>query len=85
MKRIGSDDGKIAGAPVAETYGIIEAKQVETTITKPPPDTLAVAPYLSDMIAQLEAIATEAHLDLLAYFLGMAREEAARLLQRHES
>jgi len=37
---------------------------------------LDVAGYVSDMTAQLEAMALAAGLDLLAYFLGMARSEA---------
>ena len=37
---------------------------------------LDVARYISDMTAQLEAMAIAARLDLLAYFLGMARAES---------
>src|SRR5579863_2163137 len=37
---------------------------------------LDVARYITDMTAQLEAMAIAAHLDLLAYFLGMARAES---------
>ena len=37
----------------------------------------AVANYIADMTAQLQSMATAAGLDLLAYFLGMARAEAA--------
>ena len=39
-------------------------------------DTGAVARYLADMTAQLESMAGAARLDLLAYFLAMARLEA---------
>ncbi len=39
-------------------------------------EALDVAAYVSDMTAQLEAMALSARLDLLAYFLGMARSEA---------
>jgi hypothetical protein len=35
----------------------------------------AVAGYIADMTAQLETMATAARLDLLAYFLAMARAE----------
>jgi hypothetical protein len=35
----------------------------------------AVAGYIADMTAQLESMATAAHLDLLAYFLAMAHAE----------
>jgi hypothetical protein len=36
----------------------------------------AVAGYIADMTAQLESMATAAGLDLLAYFLAMARAES---------
>jgi hypothetical protein len=36
----------------------------------------AVALYIADMTAQLESMATAAGLDLLAYFLAMARAES---------
>ena len=39
-------------------------------------ESLDVASYISDMTAQLEAMSLAAGLDLLAYFLGMARSEA---------
>jgi hypothetical protein len=39
-------------------------------------EALDVAEYVSDMTAQLEAMALVAGLDLVAYFLGMARSEA---------
>src|SRR5271156_2036430 len=39
-------------------------------------EVLDVARYITDMTAQLEAMAVAAHLDLLAYFLGMAKAES---------
>ena len=39
-------------------------------------EALDVARYIADMTAQLEAMANAAHLDLLAYFLGMAKAES---------
>ena len=39
-------------------------------------EALDVAHYITDMTAQLEAMAVAAHLDLLAYFLGMAKAES---------
>jgi hypothetical protein len=39
-------------------------------------DAPAVAGYIADMTAQLESMATVAGLDLLAYFLAMARAES---------
>ena len=44
-------------------------------------DALDVASYVSDMTAQLEAMALAGGLDLLAYFLGMARSEADLFLR----
>lgn len=38
-------------------------------------EAVAVARYISDMTAQLETMALAARLDLLAYFLAMARAE----------
>jgi hypothetical protein len=40
------------------------------------PEALDVARYITDMTAQLEAMAIASRLDLLAYFLGMARAES---------
>ena len=40
------------------------------------PDAIDVARYAADMTSQLEAMANAAHLDLLAYFLGMAKAES---------
>ena len=39
-------------------------------------EALDVARYITDITAQLEAMAIAARLDLLAYFLGMARAES---------
>jgi hypothetical protein len=39
-------------------------------------EALDIARYVSDMAAQLEAMSAAVDLDLLAYFLGMARAEA---------
>ena len=39
-------------------------------------EALDVARYITDMTAQLEAMAIASRLDLLAYFLGMARAES---------
>ena len=43
------------------------------TVTR---EALDVARYITDMTAQLEAMAIAARLDLLAYFLGMAKAES---------
>lgn len=45
------------------------------SLTNGEPRPPAVAGYIADMTAQLESMATAAHLDLLAYFLAMARAE----------
>jgi hypothetical protein len=39
-------------------------------------EALDIAHYITDMTAQLEAMAVAARLDLLAYFLGMAKAES---------
>jgi hypothetical protein len=41
-----------------------------------PDDEVAVAGYVADMTAQLESMARAAGLNMLAYFLAMARAEA---------
>ena len=41
-----------------------------------PREALEVARYVTDMTAQLEAMAVAARLDLLAYFLSMAKAES---------
>ena len=52
------------------------SEQVEATSHHvAPKDAVEVARYVTDMTAQLEAMAVAARLDLLAYFLGMAKAE----------
>lgn len=48
-------------------------------------EALDVARYVADMAAQLEAMSEAADLDLLAYFLSMAKAEAETFLQRSRS
>jgi hypothetical protein len=43
-------------------------------------EVLDVARYITDVTAQLEAAAIKAHLDRLAYFLGMAKVEGEILV-----
>jgi hypothetical protein len=50
----------------------------------PSREAIDVAAYVSDMTAQLEAMALAANHDLLAYFLGMARSEADLFLRTSE-
>ena len=50
-----------------------------------PEDALGVARYVADMIPQLEAMAIKGRLDLVTYFLGMARAEADRFAQTEVS
>jgi hypothetical protein len=59
--------------PEPEPQGPPPSEQVLGFATR---EALEVAGYVSDMTAQLEAMALAAGLDLLAYFLGMARSEA---------
>ena len=44
-------------------------------------EALDIARYVEEMTAQLEAMAAAADLDLLAYFLGMAKAEAGMFLR----
>ena len=44
-------------------------------------EALDIARYVADMAAQLEAMSAAVDLDLLAYFLGMAKAEAALILR----
>jgi hypothetical protein len=46
-----------------------------------PKEAFDVARYVTDMSAQLEAMAVAARLDLLAYFLGMAKAEGDLFLR----
>jgi hypothetical protein len=46
-----------------------------------PKEAFDVARYVTDMSAQLEAMAISARLDLLAYFLGMAKAEGDLFLR----
>src|SRR5271166_6344246 len=53
---------------------------------EPPPgeatrEALDIARYVADMTAQLEAMSTAVDLDLLAYFLAMAKAEAELFLR----
>jgi hypothetical protein len=48
-----------------------------------PKEAFDVARYVTDMAAQLEAMAIAARLDLLAYFLGMAKAEGDLFLRTH--
>src|SRR5579871_6550607 len=45
------------------------------------PQALDIARYITDMTAQLEAMAVAAHFDMLAYFLGMAKAESELLIR----
>jgi hypothetical protein len=44
-------------------------------------EVLDVARYITDVTAQLEALAIAAHLDQLTYFLGMAKAESEALVR----
>jgi len=47
-------------------------------------EALTVARYITDMTAQLEAMAIEARLDQLAYFLGMANLESEMFVRTND-
>jgi hypothetical protein len=44
-------------------------------------EVLDVARHITDVTAQLEAVAIKAHLDRLAYFLGMAKVEGELIVR----
>jgi hypothetical protein len=46
-------------------------------------EALDVARYITDMTATLEAMAIAARLDLLVYFLGMAKAESEIFVRTH--
>jgi hypothetical protein len=48
-------------------------------------EVLDTARYIIDMTAQLEAAAITAHLDRLAYFLGMANLESEMFVRTYEA
>jgi len=55
---------------------MLHSKQAEIPFHHVAPrEALEVARYVTDMTGQLEAMAVAAHLDLLAYFLSMAKAE----------
>jgi hypothetical protein len=51
-------------------------RREEDVVFRASREALDVARYVSDMTAQLEAMANAARLELLAYFLGMAKAES---------
>lgn len=55
----------------------------EPTARSSTEEALDVARYVTDMTAQLEAMASAARLELLAYFLGMAKAEAELFVRTH--
>jgi hypothetical protein len=61
---------------------MLHSKQAEVpTHHVAPRDALEVARYLTDMTAQLEAMAVAARLDLLGYFLSMAKAESGLFIR----
>ena len=44
-------------------------------------EALVVARHITDVTAQLETVAIKAHLDRLAYFLGMAKAESELMVR----
>jgi hypothetical protein len=66
------------GAREPERHGSGQSAEAPPLATR---EAIDVAGYVSDMTAQLEAMALAGGLDLLAYFLGMARSEADLFLR----
>ena len=65
------------------------ASQSRSHLSRPSPEAAAeLARYISQMTAELAGMAGAARLEMLAYFLDMARneaEKAASMAQRHSS
>ena len=57
------------------------ARLRERTAGEATREALDIARYVADMTAQLEAMSAAVDLDLLAYFLGMAKAEAELFLR----
>jgi hypothetical protein len=70
--------GRDAGDPQP-----VGTRRAEIPSRVAPREAFDVARYVTDMAAQLEAMAIAARLDLLAYFLGMAKAEGDLFLRTH--
>ena len=77
-RRKRSGRGRDAGDPQ-----LLGTKPPEIPSRVAPREAFDVARYVTDMSAQLEAMAIAARLDLLAYFLGMAKAEGDLFLRTH--
>lgn len=81
----------ISDAAQKRATSLAEAKPEEIVSTEPPTtaDLLAlqheVARYVAQMSAELGGMARSARLDLLAYFLDMARVEASIQIERTDT
>jgi hypothetical protein len=66
---------------MAEEVGLLRQKPEVRSVKRAPAravtrEVLDVARYITDVTAQLEALAIAAHLDQLAYFLGTGKRKA---------
>lgn len=69
------------GRPPREPDAAATRRTEDPSSRVAPREALDVARYVTDMTAQLEAMAVAARLDLLAYFLGMAKAEGDLFLR----
>jgi hypothetical protein len=63
------------GRPARDSQMSATLQALDPGLRVAPREALDVARYVTDMTAQLEAMAIAAGLDVLAYFLGMAKSE----------
>jgi hypothetical protein len=59
-------------------------RDVGEGVPAPPPDGISTAKYIAQMSAELAELAGKARLDMLAYFLDLARLEAEILYSRRK-
>ena len=64
------------GRPPREPDAVMTRRTEDPSSRVAPREALDVARYVTDMTAQLEALAVAARLDLLAYFLSMVKAES---------
>jgi hypothetical protein len=71
--------GPVSRRPSSEYRNIPSSRPASAKTTTQ--EALDVARYVADMTAQLEAMAIASRLEMLAYFLGMAKAESELMLR----
>jgi hypothetical protein len=71
--------GPVPRRPSSEYRNVLSDRSTPAKSTAQ--EALDVARYVADMTAQLEAMAIASRLEMLAYFLGMAKAESELMLR----